>query len=158
MLNWLNHKLRTAREFSPADISSFMEAWCLLLYFSWSVHFTSLEKLTRSANPPTTVSIDSSHDAHKMFRLVTWASRLHVFPMTCLMQSLTLRRMLSRKGIPSDLRIGALKTDAGYRAHAWLEVRGRVIGDENLVGEGFKTLLPAYCTSPTASTQPPYTS
>jgi len=138
----LGNKYRTAQEISLADLFSLAEAWWMLLYFSSLLRFTSYEPLTSCPNPAFSTSLDHSSYAQKLFRLVTWASRLHIFQITCLSQSLTLRRMLSRKGIASELRIGTLKTNAGYHAHAWLEVNGRVIGNENPAQKGFKTFLP----------------
>ena len=78
--------------------------------------------------------------AHRLNRLVSWTSHLHFLSMTCLVQSLALRRMLSRRSIASDLKIGAIKTPVGIHAHAWLEVDGEVIGDAGLGGNGFSTL------------------
>lgn len=46
----------------------------------------------------------------------------------CLVQALTGRILLQRRGIPSDLRIGVAKKN-GERldAHAWLECGGAVV-------------------------------
>lgn len=48
----------------------------------------------------------------------------------CLPQALAARRMLERRGIPSQLYIGTMRDDAGVpRFHAWLKV-----GDEWVTG------------------------
>jgi len=51
---------------------------------------------------------------------------------TCLAQALTLKALLSREGIPSDLAIGVARGDeSGIAAHAWVEIdRIVIIGGE----------------------------
>ena len=53
----------------------------------------------------------------------------------CLPQSLALARILRRRGVAADVRIGA-KTAGGFHAHAWVEVGGipltRVAGHQAL--------------------------
>ena len=54
---------------------------------------------------------------------------------TCLEQSLVLCRMLRRRNLNADLRIGARKEAGRFEAHAWVEVAGNVIdggGTEHL--------------------------
>ena len=46
----------------------------------------------------------------------------------CLARSLALTRVLSRRGIPSTLVIGA-RTDPGFLAHAWVEHGGAPLLD-----------------------------
>ena len=53
---------------------------------------------------------------------------------TCLSRSLALRKMLDKKGIRTELRIGFDKSDDEFRAHAWLEFNGTPIGDETIDG------------------------
>lgn len=50
---------------------------------------------------------------------------------TCLVRALALQRILSKRGYPSELRIGVARTAKGFEAHAWL-----VDGTEILVGAG----------------------
>lgn len=44
----------------------------------------------------------------------------------CLVQSLVLTRLLSARGVPSTLVIGAHST-AQFEAHAWVEYQGRPV-------------------------------
>lgn len=46
---------------------------------------------------------------------------------TCLTQALTARKLLNRYGRSAALRIGVAKSAAGFEAHAWLEVDGRIV-------------------------------
>jgi transglutaminase-like putative cysteine protease len=48
---------------------------------------------------------------------------------TCLTQSLALVRMLRRRGIAADVRVG-VRTDNGFHAHAWVAVNGVAITSE----------------------------
>lgn len=55
------------------------------------------------------------------------ASRL-VPGATCLPQALAARAMLARRGVVSELRVGvAGDAKGGVKAHAWVEVDGRVV-------------------------------
>lgn len=45
---------------------------------------------------------------------------------TCLAQSIALTRMLRKKGVPANVRIG-VTADGAFAAHAWVEVDGAVV-------------------------------
>lgn len=47
----------------------------------------------------------------------------------CLVRSLTLWTMLSRRGIPTNLRVGFRKRDGRIDGHAWLELDGAPINE-----------------------------
>jgi hypothetical protein len=53
---------------------------------------------------------------------------------SCLTQAVSTQALLARGGCASDLKIGVGRdTNGSFRAHAWLEVQGRVIiGDDEL--------------------------
>ena len=56
------------------------------------------------------------------------AVRLYVSSAICLAKALTLRALLSREGIHSDLAIGGARGDKSrIAAHAWLEIDDTVI-------------------------------
>lgn len=46
---------------------------------------------------------------------------------TCIPRALVLERVLTAHGVAADFVIGVL-TDEGFKAHAWLEINGNVIG------------------------------
>ena len=48
---------------------------------------------------------------------------------TCLKKSLILRRLLRKRGIPAELRLGVRKVDDDFSAHAWIECAGRTLLD-----------------------------
>lgn len=49
---------------------------------------------------------------------------------SCLAQSLALARMLRKRGVPADVRVG-VRTDAGFHAHAWVDVDGTAVTSES---------------------------
>jgi len=48
---------------------------------------------------------------------------------TCLKKSLILLRLLRKRGIPAELRLGVRKVDDDFRSHAWIECAGRTLLD-----------------------------
>jgi hypothetical protein len=46
---------------------------------------------------------------------------------SCLTQALAARKMLEREGQKADLKIGVAKDGSILRAHAWLEIEGRIV-------------------------------
>jgi Transglutaminase-like superfamily len=51
----------------------------------------------------------------------------------CLERSLTLWWLLRREDIEGELHIGARKSESGFEAHAWVELRGVVLNDSSSV-------------------------
>src|SRR3989442_11741551 len=61
-------------------------------------------------------------------RAVSMCGRLLPRAKICLVQALVAHTLLERHGHPASLRIGVDATgDRPFRAHAWVESRGRVI-------------------------------
>jgi hypothetical protein len=48
---------------------------------------------------------------------------------TCLKKSLILLRLLRKRGVPAELRLGVRKVDDDFSAHAWIECAGRTLLD-----------------------------
>ena len=55
----------------------------------------------------------------------------------CLSRSLTLWRLLRRQGITCDLRIGVRKKEGQFQAHAWVEVQGYPLNDNQQVHQRY---------------------
>jgi hypothetical protein len=156
------NKLRLARELTPADWFSLLEAWWSLAYFYFALRLTSMERLSSGWSPFTFLqdsrreevsprNADNASEklasARKLHRLVGWAARLHLLPMACLVQALALRWMLRRRGIVSQVKIGVqlsetrlLKKTRGIHAHAWLEMDGEKVGESQDVDGVFRVL------------------
>jgi hypothetical protein len=52
-----------------------------------------------------------------------------LFPKTCLRQSLTLYRTLSRMGYPVQIHFGVINNENGFQAHSWVTVEGETVAD-----------------------------
>ena len=63
-------------------------------------------------------------EAESLARLVDAAARWNPVPATCLVRSMVLCRLLRRRGLAADLRIGVDNPDGGLSAHAWVEHGG----------------------------------
>ncbi len=62
-------------------------------------------------------------------RIVDAAAVRGITRANCLDRSLALWCLLRRRGIPAELRLGARPIAGGIRAHAWIELDGRVVND-----------------------------
>ncbi len=126
------YKVRLAQQLSLSDWLILIRAWWMLLFFHLALRWVSYDRLQysphlmSSENNDTTVVVLL---AQRYQRMIAWASRLHLMPMTCLVKSLTLHWMLVRRGIPVQVRIGVMKSLDGIQAHAWAEVMGETLGE-----------------------------
>ena len=142
----LKHRVRIARRLSWRDWLVLGEAWGRLLYYSLALRRTSFERLESSIHitPKVVIGPTCGLDlARRLQRLVGYASQLHLLPMTCLVRTLALQWMLGKRGTPSQVRIGASRSETGMNAHAWLEVGGQTVGEPEEVSERFKVLSSA---------------
>jgi hypothetical protein len=60
----------------------------------------------------------------------------------CLVQALTLQRLLGRRGIVTELSIGVNRQDGRFGAHAWLEIDGVPVNDAEGISERFAPFTP----------------
>jgi hypothetical protein len=59
------------------------------------------------------------------------AARYGLFRPTCLVRAVALERMIVRAGVgPAVVRVGVLTGGDAFMAHAWIELSGRVVGDD----------------------------
>jgi len=59
------------------------------------------------------------------------AARYGLFRPTCLVRAVALERMIVRAGVGAAVvRVGVLRGGDDFMAHAWIELAGRIIGDE----------------------------
>lgn len=70
--------------------------------------------------------------AQECERSVALASRHGLVAGTCLSRSLTLMRLLARRGIAGRLRVGVKLGNGALDAHAWVEVAGVPLGQGEL--------------------------
>jgi hypothetical protein len=124
---------------TPADLWAFTQAWILLLVADLGLRTLPFARLDRWLAP----KVQGRADEAAVGRLV-WATasaaRHHLYPMRCLPQALCLRRLLGRHGIAAELKIGVARQDGELAAHAWVERKGRPVGESLTVDERFATL------------------
>ncbi|MCZ7550260.1 MAG: lasso peptide biosynthesis B2 protein [Anaerolineales bacterium] len=143
----LRHRWSLARGLSPSDWAALTEAWRALVLFYFLIRWRGYADLTRMDDSEFRSGDDDLLTARRLYQLTGWAARLHLLPMTCLVQSLALRRMLTRRGIASRLKIGAARGPLGFRAHAWLEVGGDPLGEPRDAGGFFRVFGKGRCRS-----------
>ena len=69
------------------------------------------------------------------------AARLLPWRSSCLVRALALADLLAREGVPDSLiRLGVRRDGAAIDAHAWVELDGRVVGDDPDVVRRFAPL------------------
>lgn len=79
--------------------------------------------------PKTAQSESTLSQAFRINQLVNIAVRHGLYPANCLQRSLMLWWLLRRKGIQSELQLGTRKESGRFEAHAWVEVAGVVLND-----------------------------
>ncbi|AOJ01794.1 transglutaminase-like superfamily protein [Burkholderia mayonis] len=102
---------------------------------------SALDRLdARPANAASTDGDGSSQTVERYLRASIWSP----FRITCLQMSLALATHLRRESVPAQLVIGVRPMP--FIAHAWVEVDGRVCGDEpdlkKSYGEIYRTPRP----------------
>ena len=79
--------------------------------------------------------VDRLARSQRVAYCVRVAARRGPYRVTCLRESLLTWWLLRRRGIPATLRIGVGKEAADLKAHAWVEVDGQpIIDDEEALG------------------------
>ncbi len=72
------------------------------------------------------------------------AARCYPRRADCLQQSLVLHQWMQREGVPTTLQLGVLRGHNGssaFRAHAWVELNGRVLNDRAAAVRVFARLM-----------------
>jgi hypothetical protein len=128
-----------ARSLTLADWASLFEAALTLARVQVRLRLQSPAKViawaTHLAERPSTASPAD-------VKRVAWstdAAARHLVPSACLARSIALARMLARRRLPVDIRIG-VRTDGGrLEAHAWVERDGQLLNDDRATVEGYET-------------------
>jgi hypothetical protein len=137
------HKLRNASHLSFRDWLFFIEAWFWLLVFDIGLRALPFPKLQTYTAQLATHPISSPEQTRKLLfsinNAVDHACYNHIYPMTCLRRSLVLQKMLSKRGIATELKIGVRKEAGQLSAHAWVEYQGKSLGEIERVNEQFSS-------------------
>ncbi len=82
-----------------------------------------------SAAPAAPGRASPAPDAARIGALVAAAAGVLPGASTCLARSLLLVRLLGRRGLRGELRIGVRRTESGIESHAWVELQGAALND-----------------------------
>lgn len=84
------------------------------------------------ASPGTRTGLHSPEiSAKRIVNLQDGVVRNLFFKTNCLEQSLVLWQLLQRHGFPAELKIGARKEAGQFEAHAWVELNGQALNNED---------------------------
>lgn len=125
---------------SAADLRAFARAWGVLLAVDLGLRAVSFARLERWLAPAPAVRAPGEATVGRLVWSVAAAARHHLYPMRCIPRALTLRWLLGRRGLPTELKIGVLRQDGALTAHAWVERDGRAIGEPAGIEERFAVL------------------
>lgn len=134
MDRWRARAARVCR-FSGEDWRVLGESLVTLVFVSIALRLVAFPRLVAWAKRPAAADVPSAADGRlwpmlqvqRTASLVALASR--ATGTRCLTRSLTLTRVLARRGVASDLRIGVRPEDRGIEAHAWVEWMGTALND-----------------------------
>jgi hypothetical protein len=89
------------------------------------------EMVREDAVATATPATDRVDDARRIALAMNRAATFGIFRPKCLVKSRALRKMLDAAGIAgAQVRVGVLLMDGRFRAHAWVEYAGEVVGDD----------------------------
>jgi hypothetical protein len=115
------------------------EAYSELMHFDLYLargDFAALYQKVRSY--PISTSRDLTNEPEKICGAVDMASIWYWKKVFCLQRSAATACLLKRYGIPAKMMIGAQQMP--FKAHAWVEVRGRVVNDKPYMREMYAVL------------------
>lgn len=129
-----------------ADRRLLLRAYAGLGLMELGLRTVGFRRVVRRAQAPIRAPrVPRAEDLARARRYAHWldvASRHHVVRARCLHRSLVLHWWLRREGLPSELRIGVLKERDALKAHAWVDLGGRVVNDTPGAVAPFAPLAP----------------
>ncbi len=92
------------------------------------IPYHRLQRWATTLGKPPSVPLD--RDAVlRAAKFVDFAAGHHPVPMRCLARSLALSRLLARRGVPTEIKMGVRTENGNLDGHAWTEWRGEPIND-----------------------------
>ena len=139
--------IRAARrllELSWREIADFFRAQLAILVATWKLRRVRIGDLVTAGDEqarafpvshtgggPTIAPDDVSPRAAQLAIASDRAARFGLLRPKCLVRSIALRNLLADRGIPgSIIRVGVRRKAGEFVAHAWVELDGRIIGDD----------------------------
>jgi len=144
-MNTLMKRYKQLLELSPSEVYIIFVALFLLPITAILLKIKGFNQTQRILNQLSKNGSDSELSkerqkakAQSITRMVSITASYGPCRVKCLNKSLVSRWLLRKRGITSDLKIGASKDSSeNFNAHAWLEIQGVVINDSKDVGSRF---------------------
>ncbi len=128
-------RLKKILRLAPAELSVLAQACVGIPIVRLALCFTSVARLqTIEARSRRSFTFSLSRvtvTPEQIARLVRLAGQHGICRATCLEQSLVLRHLLRRRGIDAQIVFGARKTGPETQAHAWVEVNGVPLNEDD---------------------------
>ena len=105
----------------------------------WQRFLTRLASFGTASNRNSLRDVAAS-EVSEVARAVKIAAERGLFQANCLQQTLVLWCLLRRNHIESEIRFGARKQEGQVQAHAWVEVGGVALNEDDGVHERFSPL------------------
>ena len=118
---------RSRRPINPIEWLVAVEAAVLLLWAAAAVRLLTLRRAAGVMASFPRIGLRTRTEPGRLADLVSAVGRR--IGCQCLPQALVTHRLLAHQGVTSDVIIGTVRTAGGLRAHAWVHVDGRPIGE-----------------------------
>jgi hypothetical protein len=130
---------RARNERLPAGVLLVLEAYLSLIRFDFYLARSDFESLyNKVRNYPARKQISSIDSIKRICAAVDKACILYFKEALCLQRSAATACLLKRYGVPAQMVIGAQQMP--FKAHAWVEVHGRVVNDKSYTPEMYAVL------------------
>lgn len=94
-----------------------------------------------SADAVTSLELDDLRRARLIAQGVMRASRRGVFRPTCLVRAMAISQRLEAEGVKgAAVRVGVARQDGKFAAHAWVELCGEILGDDEAHVSGYQAI------------------
>jgi hypothetical protein len=125
-----------------------VESWWWLLIMDQRLRWLRFSRVRQGAgkvedSSPRRLGGPTRQQIDRIAWSVEVAARQHLHPMHCLVRSLTLQRLLARRGVGTELRLGVSKEQESLAAHAWVELDGEPISERGPVEARYLPLVNA---------------
>ena len=132
MIDDLSRAVSKLFSVTPREFADLVLAQASLLAAQWTVRYRPRGELLRPVNggDPTGGVRDDAR-LERLALAVDRVARFGLFRPTCLVRAVALERQIRKANAGSAVvRVGVAQASGELLAHAWIELDGRVIGDE----------------------------
>jgi transglutaminase superfamily protein len=141
-------KLRRLRELSTGELLVLLQLVLFALLARMALMFVALPQIAQllswGANHRLLACLPAFHgryEPHRLARLADLAARATRADGPCLLRSILLLWLLKARGEQPELLIGINKDNGKLNSHAWIEIKGIVMGDSMAMIRRFDPFL-----------------